>query len=101
MTGTAKADGMLSALDAAAALVDRALAAGADAADAVAMEGTSLGVSWRLGKLEDVERSEGRDIGLRVFIGRRQASVSTTDLSETSLAPMIERVVAMARAAPE
>lgn len=101
MTKAAKTAERMSTLDMASSLVGRALKAGADAAEAVAMEGTSLGVSWRLGKLEDVERSEGCDVGLRVFVGKRQASVSTTDLSEASLAPMIERVVAMARAAPE
>lgn len=82
-------------------LVERALKAGAEVAEAVVIEGQSLGVSWRLGKLEDVERSEGGDVGLRVFIGKRQAVVSTTDLSERSLGPLIERVVAMARVAPE
>lgn len=90
-----------SVVDAAAMLVERALQAGADAAEAIVFEGQSLGVSWRLGKLEDVERSEGRDVGLRVFIGSRQAVVSTTDLSERSLGPLVERVVAMARVAPE
>lgn len=88
-------------LDIAAMLVERARKAGAEAAEAVVLEGTSLGVSWRLGKLEDVERSEGRDIGLRVFIGKKQASVSSTDLSEAALGPMIERAVAMARVAPD
>lgn len=88
-------------LDAAAMLVERALKAGAEAAEAIVFEGQSVGVSWRLGKLEDVERSEGRDVGLRVFMGNRQAVVSTTDLSERSLAPLIERVVAMAKVAPE
>ncbi len=90
-----------SVLDDAAMLVGRAMKAGAQAAEAIVLEGQSLGVSWRLGKLEDVERAEGRDVGLRVFIGKRQATVSTTDLSERSLAPLIERVVAMARIAPE
>ena len=89
------------ALDTAAMLVERAQKAGAETADAIVAEGTSLGVSWRLGKLEDVERSEGRDVGLRVFIGKRQATVSSTDISEAALAPMIERAVAMARVAPE
>ncbi|MDX5365685.1 MAG: TldD/PmbA family protein, partial [Alphaproteobacteria bacterium] len=89
------------ALDIASMLVERAKRAGADAAEALVVEGTSLGVSWRLGKLEDVERSEGRDLGLRVFIGKRQAGVSSTDLTEAALGPMIERVVAMARVAPE
>ncbi len=79
------------ALDIAAMLVERAKRAGADAAEALVVDGTSLGVSWRLGNLEDVERSEGRDIGLRVFIGRKQASVSSTDLSEAALQPMTER----------
>lgn len=88
-------------LETAASLVERALKAGAGAAEAIVAEGTSLGVSWRLGKLEDVERSEGRDVGLRVFAGKRQAVVSSTDLSERALAPLIERAVAMARAAPE
>lgn len=89
------------ALDMASMLVECAKRAGADAAEAIVVEGTSLGVSWRLGKLEDVERSEGRDLGLRVFIGKRQASVSSTDISEAALGPMIERAVAMARVAPE
>ena len=89
------------ALDIAAMLVGRAKRAGADAAEALVVDGTSLGVSWRLGNLEDVERSEGRDIGLRVFIGRKQASVSSTDLSEAALQPMIERAVSMARVAPD
>lgn len=82
-------------------LVERARKAGAEAAEAIVLEGQSLGVSWRLGKLEDVERSEGRDVGLRVFIGRRQAVVSMTDLSERSIGPLVERVVAMAKVAPE
>lgn len=90
-----------STLDVARSLVERAVKAGADAADALVVEGTSVGASWRLGKLEDVERSEGRDLGLRVLIGKRQAIVSSTDLSERSLAPLIERAVAMAKAAPE
>lgn len=90
-----------SVLEDASMLVERALKAGADAAEAIVFAGQSLGVSWRLGKLEDVERSEGRDVGLRVFIGNRQAVVSTTDLSERSLVPLVERVVAMARIAPE
>lgn len=91
----------LDTLDVARSLVERALKAGADAADAIVVEGTSVGASWRMGKLEDVERSEGRDAGLRVLVGRRQAIVSSTDLSERSLGPLIERAVAMAKAAPE
>ncbi len=82
-------------------LLKAARAAGADAADALLVDSTSAGVSYRLGKLEDLERSESADLGLRVFVGARVAFVSSTDLSPTALAELPERAVAMARLAPE
>ncbi len=82
-------------------LVAAALRAGADAAEAVASERASLSVGVRNGALEDVEREESRDLGLRVFVGRRQATVSASDLSEATRARLVERAVAMARLAPE
>jgi PmbA protein len=85
----------------AADLVARARAAGADAADSVFAASGSTSVQVRLGQLEDVERSEGQEIGLRVFVGKRSASVSGSDLSPDALATLAERCVAMARLAPE
>jgi len=85
----------------AAALVERARKAGADAADAIYIADASTGVQVRLGALEDVERSEGEEIGLRFFTGRRSATVSSSDLSADSLAALVERAGAMAREAPE
>ncbi len=82
-------------------LVRRARQAGADAADAVLFRGSSLEVTWRLGKPEDLERSEGRDLGLRAFVGRRPAVVSSNDFDTGTLDDLVARVVAMARAAPE
>jgi PmbA protein len=82
-------------------IVARARAAGADAADAVFADDTSLDVSIRLGALEDVGRSENAELGLRVFVGRRSASVSTSDLSSAAITTLAERAVAMAREAPE
>ena len=82
-------------------LLSRAKRAGADAADAIFAQGVSQSVSQRLGKPEAVERSEGKDLGLRVFVGQRQAVVSTTDLKGDALDDMIERAVAMAKVAPE
>ena len=82
-------------------LIASARAAGADAADALIVESTSASVSYRLGKLEDVERAESADLGLRVFVGERVAFVSSTDHSERGLAELPERAVAMARLAPE
>jgi PmbA protein len=89
------------AQDRAADIVARAAAAGADAADAVYAADMSLDISVRLGALEDVGRSESADLGLRVFVGKRSASVSTSDLSEDSTRALVERAVAMAREAPE
>src|SRR5580693_4817039 len=74
---------------------------GADAADALFIENVSASVSYRLGKLEDVERSESADLGLRVFLGNRVAFVSSTDFSAEALSGLPERAVAMARLAPE
>jgi len=85
----------------AASLVEAARKAGADAADALYIADASTGVDVRLGALEDVQRSEGEEIGLRVFLGRRSATVSSSDLSHDALSALVERVVAMAREAPE
>jgi PmbA protein len=82
-------------------LVRRAIAAGADAANAVFAADAATEVSVRLGKLEDVGRSEAEELGLRVFVGQRSASVSTTDLASDALTALAERAVAMAREAPE
>mgnify|MGYP000931708630 CR=1 FL=1 len=82
-------------------LVAAAKRAGADAGDALYVCNAATQVQIRLGKLEDVERSEGEDIGLRVFVGRRSASVSSSDLSRHALDQLVERAVAMAREAPE
>ena len=82
-------------------LVGAALKAGADAAEAVAAERQSLSVNVRLGDLEEVEREEARDLGIRVFIGRQQASVSGSDFSAEARAKLVERCLAMAKLAPE
>ena len=81
-------------------VIDAARMAGADAAEAVLANRQSLSVGVRLGELEEVEREEARDLGLRVFIGRQQATVSASDISATARAKLIERAVAMARLAP-
>ncbi|WP_116091236.1 TldD/PmbA family protein [Sphingomonas crusticola] len=82
-------------------LVAAARRAGADAADAVYFRNASTEVQVRLGALEDVGRSDGEEIGLRLFVGKRSASVSASDLSHEGLGALIERAVAMAREAPE
>ena len=82
-------------------LVKAARAAGADAADAVAVRSMSLAIEVRDGAVEESERAEGDDLGLRVLVGRRQAVVSTNDLSAGGTQALAERAVAMARVAPE
>src|SRR4051794_13681033 len=82
-------------------LIKAARAAGADSADAVAMRSVSQSVDVRDGAVEESQRSEGDDMGLRVLIGRKQAVVSTNDMSGEGVNALAERAVAMARVAPE
>lgn len=82
------------------ALIARARRAGADAGDAVYLGNASESVSVRLGALEDVERSESENIGLRVFVGGASVSIGSTDLGDTALDELASRAVAMARLAP-
>ena len=82
-------------------LLHAAKIAGATDADAIAVDGTSLSIDVRDGALEQAERSEGIDIGLRVLIGQRQACVSASDISDNTISAMAERAVAMAKEAPE
>jgi PmbA protein len=82
-------------------LLKRAKAKGAEAADCLIVRDISLNVAQRLGKREKLERSEAQDLGLRVFVGKRQAIVSTSDLEPKTLDELAERAVAMARVVPE
>ncbi|HEY2178679.1 MAG TPA: metallopeptidase TldD-related protein [Caulobacteraceae bacterium] len=82
-------------------VVAAALAAGADAAEAAFAQRAALSVTVRLGALEEVEREESRELGVRAFIGARQASVSGADISAEGRARLVERVIAMARNAAE
>jgi PmbA protein len=82
-------------------LVDRGIAAGATAADALYVGDRSSGVQVRLGELEDVSRAEGEQVGLRLFVGQRSATVATSDLSDEAVGVLVERCLAMAREAPE
>lgn len=83
------------------ALLTAAKRAGADGADAIAVDGTSLSIDVRAGALEHAERSEGIEVGLRVLIGQKQACVSSSDTSPAVIGTMAERAVAMAKEAPE
>ncbi len=82
-------------------LIAKAQTAGADAADALLYNAVSLSLSQRLGKPERLERAEEGDLGLRVFVGRRMAIVSSSDRSAAALDELVDRAVAMARTVPE
>lgn len=82
-------------------LVERAISAGATAADAIYVGDRSSGVQVRLGALEGVSRSEGEEIGLRLFVGQRSATVASSDLSNEAVGTLVERCLAMAHEAPE
>ena len=82
-------------------LLDAAKAAGADGADATLARGEGNSVDIRLGKVEAAERSEDYDVGMRVFVGQRTASISTSQLDSDNIKQLAERAVAMAKLAPE
>ena len=82
-------------------LVERAMAVGATAADALYSANLSSSVEVRLGELDSVSRSEGEEIGLRLFVGQRSATVASSDLSDEALGILVERCLAMANEAPE
>src|SRR5271156_3047054 len=94
-------------LDVLSDLLSKARAAGADSADAILYSSTSLSVERRLGQMENLERSESRDLGLRVFVGKRSAIVSATsvdparfgDLAEPDVGALIARAEAAEQAA--
>ncbi len=96
-----KADESAALLDRLDDLIARAKRAGADEADAVTFENAALSQAVRLGAPETLERSESRDLGLRVFLGRRQAVVSSADFSAEALTELVDRAMAMVRVVPE
>ena len=83
------------------ALIDAAGRAGADQADALVIESQSVHIGVAARDLEEVERAEAREVGLRVLVGQCQASVASSDLSPAALTEMAERAVSIARATPE
>lgn len=87
-------------LDRLAGLIAAARAAGADASDALLVDSASLSISRRLGKLEQLERAESIDIGLRVFVGGSQAIIASSDADPAGFARLAEQAVAMARVVP-
>lgn len=100
-TAKAGSDSGADALHLLDSLLSQAKRAGAEAADAVLAERDGVSVAWRLGQQESLERSQAKVVGLRVFIGRRQAMVSSSDVSDQALAQLVERGVAMAKVVPE
>lgn len=82
-------------------LVERGIAAGASAADALYVGDRSSSVEVRLGEIENVSRSEGEEMGLRLFVGQRSATVASSDFSDEALGVLVERCLAMAKEAPE
>ena len=82
-------------------LIDKAKAAGAEQADIMHLERNSVDLTYRQGEMENLDRSENSEVGLRVMIGKRQAVTSTSDFSKDSLDKLVERVIDMVKVVPE
>ena len=86
-------------------IIEKALSAakqaGADGADVSFIKGGGLDVQVRLGKVESAERAEDYQIGMRVFVGQKSATISSGQLDDENITKLAERAVAMAKHAPE
>ncbi|HWE85242.1 MAG TPA: TldD/PmbA family protein [Terracidiphilus sp.] len=85
----------------AADLVAMAMKAGASDAEAVAREGDEFSVTVRMGEVEKLVESGSRALGLRVFLGHRSASTSTSDLTGDGIRQLVDGAVALARITEE
>ena len=81
----------------AAEAVSLAMKAGASDAEAIAREGDEFSVNVRLGQVETLKDSGSRGLGLRVFLGHRSASASTSDLTLDGIRQLVEGALALAK----
>ncbi|TNF29783.1 MAG: TldD/PmbA family protein [Deltaproteobacteria bacterium] len=82
-------------------VLETAKQAGATAADGLFITGRSASVRVRLGETEKVSQARDKGVGVRVFVGNRSATTSTSDLSEAAITALIQRTVAAARVTAE
>ena len=82
-------------------IIKKTISAGATDCDVVLAEGSGKSISCRLQKIEDVEESNDKTLGIRALIGNQQAFVSSSDIDEEKLNESILKVVEMAKLAPE
>ena len=82
-------------------LISAAQSSGADSADATVLKNDSLAVRVRNGKLENTSNAESSSVSLRVFVGRRQACVSSTLVGSADVDALVGRAISMARNAPD
>ncbi|MEK6734133.1 MAG: TldD/PmbA family protein [Pseudomonadota bacterium] len=82
-------------------VIEKTKKLGATDADAIMINSTSINTEVRLEKLISLERSEDVSLGLRILIDGKQAIVSTSDLSKSSIEQLLERCISMAKVTPE
>ena len=85
----------------AAEVVDLAVKAGASDAEAVAREGDEFSVNVRMGQVEKLQESGSRGLGLRVFLGLKSASASTSDLTADGIRQLVEGALALVKITEE
>ena len=82
-------------------VVKLAMKTGASDAEAVAREGDEFSVNVRMGEVETLKDSGSRGLGLRVFLGSRSASTSTSDLTAEGIRQLVEGALALAKVTEE
>lgn len=82
-------------------IIDKTIKAGATDCDVVLAKGSSRSISFRLGKVEDIEESNGSTFGIRALIGGKQAFISSSDSDKDNIEKLIHRLIQMTKLAPE
>ena len=82
-------------------LLDTAKKLGAENASVMGNENTSINVSARLGKLENVERNESKSIGLELIDNKRKVTLSSTNINNHALIKLVETAMSMVKAVPQ
>jgi PmbA protein len=82
-------------------LLDKAKRGGATEADIIIADGETFSVQVRLGAVDRLTKAREKHLGLRVFVGKRSASTSTSNFSADSLDQLVAETCTLAKAVVE
>lgn len=70
---------------------------GADQVDVMIVNSTNVNITVRLGEIEELQQSNPKSLGIRVFKNQRKALTYTSDFREESLQKLVKKSLAMVK----